>query len=411
MSIPIITLFVVFIAIALRKLLPFHLRIWMIMLVGSLVVLLTGRISPSEALHSIDFNIMGYLFGVFVIGQALEESGYLYQLSYYCFRWVKNPNQFLLLIFLLLGPASALLMNDTLAIMATPVILLIARSNHLDAKPFLLALAYAITIGSVLSPIGNPQNLLIAIKGNLHQPFVHFFSNLAIPTLINLLIAYGFIFFRYRRGIAHKQITIRKKEISNKSLGNLCKLSLFIMLFLIMLKIVGVYGESGLSIKFGIITLISAAPLLILSSSRWVILKKMDWPTLIFFVAMFILMHSVWETGFFQSLLKQSNLNVSAIPVVLFISVIMSQLISNVPLVALYLPVLMHSNVINQQLLVLAVGSTIAGNFLLMGAASNIIIIQNAEKRGDPGFGFFEFALLGIPLGLINLLVYWAFLN
>ncbi|MGZ8904036.1 MAG: anion transporter, partial [Methylobacter sp.] len=85
-------------------------------------------------------------------------------------------------------------------------------------------------------------------------------------------------------------------------------------------------------------------------------------------------------------------------------SALLSQLISNVPLVALYLPMLANTDATS--LMALAAGSTIAGNLLILGAASNVIIIQHAEKHGAT-LGFFEFALVGIPLGFLNLLIYW----
>ena len=71
----------------------------------------------------------------------------------------------------------------------------------------------------------------------------------------------------------------------------------------------------------------------------------------------------------------------------------------------------MHHSHTNMSLLSLAVGSTIAGNLSILGAASNIIIIQNSEKRGFKGFGFFEFIRMGAPLTLINLLIYAYFLQ
>lgn len=95
---------------------------------------------------------------------------------------------------------------------------------------------------------------------------------------------------------------------------------------------------------------------------------------------------------------------------ILVLSLILSQFISNVPLVALYLPLLVHHHLPGADLLALAVGSTIAGNLSILGAASNVIIVQNTEKRNAKGFGFFEFIKLGLPLTIINILIYAFFL-
>ncbi len=99
-----------------------------------------------------------------------------------------------------------------------------------------------------------------------------------------------------------------------------------------------------------------------------------------------------------------------SIPGIMTISALVSQLISNVPLVALYLPTLKEVATGMGSFMALAAESTIAGNLLIFGAASNLIIIQNAEKRGDRGISFFHFAKYGIPFTVLNFLIYWLFL-
>ncbi|MBI4919323.1 anion permease, partial [archaeon] len=139
------------------------------------------------------------------------------------------------------------------------------------------------------------------------------------------------------------------------------------------------------------------------------LIKNLDWHTLIFFAAMFVLMESVWDSGFFQYIITSSSINLTSTLMILIVSVILSQLISNVPLVALYMPVLLHLGAGTKELMALAAGSTIAGNFLVLGAASNVIIIQNAEKKSGETLTFLDFAKIGIPLTIINLVIYQVF--
>ena len=126
---------------------------------------------------------------------------------------------------------------------------------------------------------------------------------------------------------------------------------------------------------------------------------------------MFILMASVWDSGVFQSLLELLHLNLSGQGAVLGISVVLSQFISNVPMVALYLPLLDKLGASTSTFMALAAGSTIAGNLTILGAASNVIIIQSCENRSDETITFFEFCRIGLPLTIINVLVYWLFLR
>ena len=126
---------------------------------------------------------------------------------------------------------------------------------------------------------------------------------------------------------------------------------------------------------------------------------------------MFVLMQSVWDSGIFQSAINATHLNLVSTGVILAVSVVLSQLISNVPLVALYLPVLIQMGASTKEMMALAAGSTIAGNLSILGAASNVIIIQNAEKRSGATLTFREFARIGVPLTVINVVVYWLFLS
>ena len=157
--------------------------------------------------------------------------------------------------------------------------------------------------------------------------------------------------------------------------------------------------------------MISALPILTLSPKRLKIVRGVDWSTLIFFAAMFIVMESVWLTGLLQSVITEMNSNVLSIFAILLIGVLASQLISNVPLVALYLPLLTNAGATTTELMALAAGSTIAGNLFILGAASNVIIIQNAEKKTGETLTFFEFAKIGIPLTMLQIGIYWIWLS
>jgi Na+/H+ antiporter NhaD/arsenite permease-like protein len=124
---------------------------------------------------------------------------------------------------------------------------------------------------------------------------------------------------------------------------------------------------------------------------------------------MFVLMASVWNTGFFQEVIGGMS-SLTSLPMVLGVSVVLSQFISNVPFVALYLPLLSQAGGGPTEMVALAAGSTIAGNLFILGAASNVIIIQNAEKEGET-LTFLEFAKIGVPLTILNCLTYWLFLQ
>lgn len=405
MKLSVIILAAVFILIACRQIGTFRLPIWFIMLLGALAVLLTGQISPAGAVQAIDVDVMLFLFGMFVVGTAFEESGYLASFCYRIFRKVKSTNALILVILFGFGITSALLMNDTMAIIGTPVVLLLAKKHQMNSKVLLLALAFSITIGSVMSPIGNPQNLLIAMNGGVVNPFVTFLRFLLLPTLINLLVTYGFLKLFYRNHFHNNLLEHSEERIKDQRLAQLSRISLIVLFVLILAKIVLVYWTIDFRLTY--ISLLAMLPIIVFSKRRYQLLRSIDWPTLVFFAAMFVLMKSVWETGVLQTGLARLNVNVVSLPNIFAVSIILSQVISNVPLVALYLPLMMYTGSSVKEMIALAAGSTIAGNLSILGAASNVIIIQNAEKKSHLTLTFFEFVRIGLPLTFINAVVYW----
>ncbi|MBC7130597.1 anion transporter, partial [Candidatus Bathyarchaeota archaeon] len=186
---------------------------------------------------------------------------------------------------------------------------------------------------------------------------------------------------------------------------------LILILILITTRIIIVFIGIPVDFRLTYISLLAALPILLFSPKRFSLIRGIDWRTLIFFASMFIMMESVWNTGFFQSIMAGLNLNLTTLPAVFSVSILLSQLISNVPLVALYLPMLIHEGAATKELMALAAGNTIAGNLSILGAASNIIIIQNAEKRAHESITFLEFVKVGAPLTLLNTLIYWVFLT
>jgi Na+/H+ antiporter NhaD/arsenite permease-like protein len=408
--VPVVTLVIVFVLIAVRQVGRFRLAIWQIMLLGAIVVLVTRQISPAAALRAINTDVMLFLFGVFVIGRALEESGYLEHIAGRLFGRARSMSSLVLLILFGMGLLSAVLMNDTLAIVGTPVVLSLAGRTGTQPKLLLLSLAFAVTIGSVTSPIGNPQNLLIAIHGGVPNPFVTFLEFLLAPTLLNLLLAYAVLRIFYQSHFRGRPRVSGPEPVRDIALARLARVSLVVLIVLIVARIAVVL--LGLSIDFRLtyIALIAALPVLVFTPRRPGLLKRLDWPTLVFFAAMFVLMQSVWDSGLFQSVISSTNVDLTSTGMIMGVSILLSQLLSNVPLVALYLPLLTQAGVLTGGMLALAAGSTIAGNLTILGAASNVIIVQNAEKRGVT-VTFREFVRVGAPLTVLNAGVYWLFLR
>jgi len=400
---------VVFVLIVVRQIGTRRLQIWQIMLLGAVAVLVAGQISPLNALKAINLDVMLFLFGMFIVGEALDASGYLAHISERLFGKARSLDGLVLGVLFAIGLMSAFLMNDTLAIIGTPLVLLLSKKASATPKVMLLSLAFAITIGSAMSPIGNPQNLLIAVGGGIRNPFITFFRYLLLPTLVNLLVAYGFLRLYYRRDFRHQPVSHEPEPIKDQKLARLAQGSMTVLLALVVVKMALVFTGSAADFRLTYIALAAAFPIIAFSPRRLTVMRDIDWSTLVFFAAMFILMASVWDSGVFQKLITGAHVDLTSVPFIMGVSIVLSQFISNVPLVALYLPMLNDLGVNAEQLTALAAGSTIAGNLTILGAASNVIIIQNAEQRSGETLTFWEFVRIGAPLTVVNTAVYWLF--
>ena len=191
----------IFLAIALRGLLPAGLRIWHVMVAGAALVVALGEIGPREALRAVDWNVLAYLFGVFAIAAQLYDSGASRALGERLAA-SRHPERALLLFVLGSALCAALLTNDAAAVVGTPIALLLARSLGWPPALPLIALCASVTVGSMASPVGNPQNILIASRGGLASPILDFALWLGPPCLASLAFLYAWLRFLLRRSQA-----------------------------------------------------------------------------------------------------------------------------------------------------------------------------------------------------------------
>ncbi|WP_236753522.1 SLC13 family permease [Acidianus sp. HS-5] len=376
---------------------------WASMFFGGVLMILFGVLTPEKALSAVNLDVILFLITIFTFASALEVSGFLKYLAYAIISKFKEPDKVLFSVLVTSGLLSNLVTNDGLSASWTPVILEIKKEMKVDEKPFLYALAFGVTIGSVMFPTGNPQNLLIALDSGIKDPFLKFIEYLTIPTLLNLVLTYPVLKIIFRKYLPNLRINPDKIEIENKRLAY----SSFVLL---LITVVSFFTLSYLGIDILLGSLTTSSILLLISSERRDIIRRVDWSTIIFFIGLFIFTEGIFCGGVISAMAKFLPPPTSVL-LIFISSILLSQILSNVPLVAIYIPIMFeyHSTSIADWL-ALAAGSTIAGNLTLIGAASNIIISEASENRGGKGFGFFEFIIYSLPVLLLNSIILYLFL-
>ncbi|WP_440059789.1 SLC13 family permease [Thermogladius sp. 4427co] len=395
--------------------------VWSIMSFTAFITIALGLVKVDEVGSVIDWDVILFLIGMFSITGLAESSGLLDYLAGRFISIFKTRKGLIIGSSILFGLMASILMNDTIALMGPPIAYTIAKALNIDPRFMFLLLAFSLTIGSVMTPIGNPQNVLIAVRSGIEAPFVKFVALLSIPTFVNLVATPLVLMhvFRIRDGSYSNVLIIPYERIRNRRDALLAATGLVVtVISLILNDIFQILGLPSIEYR-GFIPFIIAASLYIFTSNPRRTLSNVDWGTIVFFISMFITMEGVWRSGVLQPLLEAflpasaNELNFQTILMLSILSILGSQLVSNVPFTKLLISYISANHSLASYditWITMAMSTTIAGNLTLLGAASNIIIIEYLESRMNTTIGFVDFLKAGLLVTLINLGIYLVFL-
>lgn len=367
--------------------------------IGAILMILTKVITLEEAYGFVDLNTISFLLGMMVLIAYLEVSGFFGLAAFWIVRVSGNTSRMLFLVILSSGVLSALFVNDTVCLLFTPIILSATRSIGIAPIPFLIAVATASNIGSAATVTGNPQNMFIGVRSGI--PFLTFLVKMVPISLIGLFLNYVFIWLLYRREINRKSIfsSLLDEPRVDKSL--LTK-SLSVLL--------AVFGLFIYGISYPFAALLGGAFILLIGRIEpRIVFRQVNWTLLLFFAGLFVVMGGVEESGLSGILFERlaSLFGLSSWKGTLGVSVavlFLSNLISNVPAVMLFAPHVGSFPNPENTWLVLAMASTLAGNFTLVGSIANLIV---AEISGEVGvmLGFWEYLMVGAPLTVVTIAI------
>jgi len=364
-----------------------------IALVGSAFLLALGVLNLQEAWQAIDANTIVFLLSMMLVNANLSYAGFFEQALSALLRLTRSPFGLLIALTFGSGILSAFFLNDTLALVFTPLTLSLAQALSLNPIPYLLAIAGATNIGSVATLSGNPQNILIGSFSGIG--YLDFLQALAPVAIVGLFIQLGLLWLLYPdvRSIKPCPVALPTNQRIFKPLF---KKTLIITTCLLIAFAVGLpLAESAL---------VAASLLLItrrIKPQR--ILKKVDWNLLVMFSGLFILTKATQKLNLLQPFTHTVNSAAS----LLGLTVVLSNLISNVPAVLLLQPLIPQGD--TKSWLLLAAGSTLAGNLTLFGAVANLITVEAAADLGYK-LTFWEHLRFGVPLTLLTVTItyFWV---
>ena len=363
-----------------------------IALVGATSLIVIGAISLENAVQAIDFDTIILLFSIMVININFMLSGFFNLITSQILKLAKTPQRLLALIIFASGILSALFLNDTIVLVFTPIVLNITLVLKRNPIPYLMALATAANVGSAATIIGNPQNILIGTASKI--PFTQFAGVLAPVSIVGMVIIWLVISYIYTKEFRKTNF----EKLPPEKIRLLRPL-----LFKSILAATIMLGSFILGFSMPVAALGAASLLLItrrVKPER--VFREIDWSLLVFFTGLFIVTKTLDYIGVSQILKEMMSLNTGNESVDLtIISVVLSNLISNVPAVLVLRPVV--ETFANPQLawLTMAMATTFAGNLTLLGSVANLIVAESA-KKGGVKLLFAEYLKAGIPITILT---------
>jgi Na+/H+ antiporter NhaD/arsenite permease-like protein len=369
-------------------------------LIGAVAMVVVGGMPLAAAQHAIDLRVITLLVGVLIIAAYLEEARFFRICAWHVLMRARSAKQLLWGLTYVSGALSALLVNDTVCLVLTPLVVTVAIEARLPALPYLLALASATNIGGVVTFTGNPQNMIVGEAAAGLPSYAQYLAVSLVPGILCLTANAAVLTFLFRKELPAGPLGERDAPrpgfdpvLAAKGVGALV---LFAALCL-----------AGVSLSGASIT---AAALLILTaripSKR--ALDHVDWPLLLFFAGLFVVVEGLARTGALQDLFDHAAPVIArgdAVGDAAFVGVTIlgSNIVSNVPLVLVareWIPAMPDPA---WHWILLAWASTLAGNLTIFGSVANVIVLETAGPRGE--IGFFRFLRYGAVLTIASCIV------
>ncbi len=368
-----------------------------IALLGAIALVGLGVLTPEAAAQSIHLPTLLLLFSFMVISAQMRLGGFYTRVTLGIAGMALSPPLLLLAVILVVAALSAVFSNDVICLAIAPVLADACLQRRLDPVPYLLGLACAANVGSAATLIGNPQNMLIGQV--LDLSFAGYFLEAIVPVTLGLAATWGVIAWQARgrwRTVLDDPPPERRADHAPYDRWQTCK-GLGVAFALI-----GAFLLSDLPRE---VVALAGAGLLLMSRKlhSHKMLGLVDWELLILFIGLFVVNHALAETGLTAQAvewLSQAGVPLTDTGPLFVVTLVLSNVVSNVPAVMLLLPA--ATEPFSGPMLALV--STLAGNFFIVGSIANIIVVDAARRRGI-AIDWRTHARAGVPVTLISLAV------
>jgi Na+/H+ antiporter NhaD/arsenite permease-like protein len=366
-----------------------------IALVGAGLMVASGALSLDDAYKAVDLDTITLLLGMMIVVASLRLSGFFAVANAWVMAHARRPLILLGAVVITSGVFSAFLVNDAICLVLAPLVLELTLALGRRPVPYLLAVAMASNVGSTATITGNPQNMMIGSFS--HITYTKFTLALGPVALVGLIITVALIALFHRAEFkGAPRLDAPQPEVNANRV--LVIRALLATLILIALFFAGVVPAKAAIIIGGLLLLTRRV-----KSRR--VYAEIDWSLLLMFVGLFIIVAGAERTLLTPDLFASiGRLRLDSIPVLSGTTAVLSNLVSNVPAVLLIKPFVAPLKDHDTAWLVIAMASTLAGNFTVLGSIANLIVVQRAAVSGVV-ISFWDYFRVGAPLTVITLAI------
>ncbi len=361
-------------------------------IIGASLMVISGVLSVYDAYEAIDYKTILILFGMMVLIANLRLSGFFNIVYGLVVKVVKTPDFLLYSIIFSSGILSAFFVNDTVCLIFTPFVVELCKRLNLNPRPFLLALCMSANIGSVATITGNPQNIIIGAASKIS--YSTFFLRLFPVALAGFIVCALVIKFFYRKDLKCRITPMPDMRIRyNRAL---VVKSFLVSVITLVLFFAGVPMEL-VSVGVGSFLLITRR----IKPEK--VYNLIDFRLIILFIGLFIVIKGVEKSALYGNMVNHAGELIKSNLLLIISSALLSNMVSNVPAVLIFKPLIESFNNTENTWLILAMSSTLAGNLTILGSIANIIVIEGASNRVK--IGFLEYLKVGVPVTLLSLII------
>jgi Na+/H+ antiporter NhaD/arsenite permease-like protein len=392
-------------------------------LLGGLMMVVLGVLDQAEAFAGIDFNVIFLLAGMMALAGILRRTGFFQWLAIVSAKTARgDPVRLLILLSLVTAVVSAFLDNVTTVVLIAPVTLYVAGVLGVSPIPYLLGEIFASNIGGTATLIGDPPNILIGSASGLD--FGAFIVNLTPPNVVILIVVLATLRFMFRRELvldpSRRDAVLALDERQVLTDPRLLRVSLAV----IAVTMVGFLFHGAIGLEPATIALFGATLLMLLSRIHpEEVLREIEWPTLFFFIGLFMLVEGIVHVGILEAIGRElieltrgqeTILTVS----LLWISGAISAIVDNIPYTATMIPVVQQLGDSGMRIeplwWALALGACLGGNATIVGASANVVVSNLSARAGHP-IRFGQFLRYGIvvvleSMVLSSIYLWWRYL-